>query len=111
MFETDQIERALIETGIAVDPASVRGRWSTTLDHVFEEAGLTRPRDGYMQSGGRSGRHSEHLGFILTELQYLQRSLSRSEMVTRPPPRPIRASRLRAPGQPRNPWSIRKFRC
>jgi len=74
LFEVDQIERALIETGIAVDPASIKARWSKTLDHVFDEATLTRPRDGYMQSGGRSGRHSEHLGYILTELQFLQRT-------------------------------------
>lgn len=74
LFETDQIERALIDAGIAVDPLSVRAQWSKTLDDVFDEATLTRPRDGYMQSGGRSGRHSEHLGFILTELQFLQRT-------------------------------------
>lgn len=74
LFESDQIERALIDKGIAVDPMSVKKRWSNTLDHVFEEAALTRPRDGYMQSGGRSGRHSEHLGYILTELQFLQRT-------------------------------------
>ena len=74
LFETDQVERALTEAGIAVDPAGIRARWSKTLDQVFDEATLTRPRDGYMQSGGRSGRHSEHLGFILTELQFLQRT-------------------------------------
>jgi ring-1,2-phenylacetyl-CoA epoxidase subunit PaaC len=74
LFETDDIERALINDGIAVDPSACRSRWSSTLDHVFDEATLTRPRDGYMQSGGRSGRHSEHLGFILTELQFLQRT-------------------------------------
>ena len=74
LFEIDQVERALIEAGIAVNPSDIRTRWSKTLDEVFEDATLTRPRDGYMQSGGRSGRHSEHLGFILTELQYLQRS-------------------------------------
>ena len=74
LFETDQVERALIDAGIAVDPLSIRARWSKTLDDVFDEATLTRPRDGYMQSGGRSGRHSEHLGFILTELQFLQRT-------------------------------------
>jgi len=74
LFETDQSERALIEAGIAVNPADIRARWSKTLDEVFDDAALTRPRDGYMQSGGRSGRHTEHLGFILTELQYLQRS-------------------------------------
>jgi ring-1,2-phenylacetyl-CoA epoxidase subunit PaaC len=74
LFEVDQIERALIEAGVAVDPQGIKARWSKTLDQVFDEAALTRPRDGYMQSGGRSGRHSEHLGFILTELQFLQRT-------------------------------------
>lgn len=74
LFEVDQIERALIETGIAIDPQSVKERWSRTLDQVFDEAALTRPRDSFMQSGGRSGRHSEHLGYILTELQFLQRT-------------------------------------
>ncbi len=74
LFEVDQVERALIEKGIAVNPADIRERWSKTLDQVFDDAMLTRPTDGYMQSGGRTGRHSEHLGYILAELQYLQRA-------------------------------------
>ncbi len=43
LFETDQVERALIDAGIAVDPASVRARWSKTLDEVFDEATLHAP--------------------------------------------------------------------
>ncbi|MDO8878640.1 MAG: 1,2-phenylacetyl-CoA epoxidase subunit PaaC [Pseudolabrys sp.] len=74
MFETDQVERALIEAGVAVDPSAVRATWDKTLDHVLSEATLVRPRDGYMQSGGRIGRHSEHLGHILSELQFVQRA-------------------------------------
>jgi len=74
MFEIDQIERALIEAGVAVDPASVRAIWDKTIDDVLAEATLTRPQDGYMQSGGRVGRHSEHLGYILADLQFLQRA-------------------------------------
>jgi ring-1,2-phenylacetyl-CoA epoxidase subunit PaaC len=74
MFEVDQIERALIEAGVAVDPASLRANWDKTIDNVLAEATLARPQDGYMQSGGRVGRHSEHLGFILAELQFLQRA-------------------------------------
>jgi ring-1,2-phenylacetyl-CoA epoxidase subunit PaaC len=74
MFEVDQVERALIEAGVAVDPASVRPAWDKTIDNVLAEATLERPRDGYAQSGGRTGRHSEHLGFILAELQFLQRA-------------------------------------
>jgi ring-1,2-phenylacetyl-CoA epoxidase subunit PaaC len=74
MFEIDPTERALIEAGIATDPGALRATWNKTLDHVLGEATLTRPRDGFMQSGGRSGRHSEHLGHILSELQFLQRA-------------------------------------
>jgi len=74
MFETDQVERALIDAGVAVDPTSLRATWNKTLDHVLSEATLERPRDGFMQSGGRIGQHSEHLGHILSELQFLQRA-------------------------------------
>ena len=74
MFETDQVERALIEAGVAIDPTSLRATWDKTLDRVLSEATLERPRDGYMQSGGRVGHHSEHLGHILSELQFLQRA-------------------------------------
>ncbi|MCK9916117.1 phenylacetate-CoA oxygenase subunit PaaC [Microbacteriaceae bacterium K1510] len=74
MFEVDPIERALIDIGVAVDPASLRAVWGKTVDDVLAEATLSRPRNGYMQSGGRVGRHSEHLGFILADLQFLQRA-------------------------------------
>ena len=74
MFETDRIDRALIETGVAVDPAALRPEWNRTVDAVLAEATLTRPADGWMQSGGRTGRHSEHLGYILADLQFLQRA-------------------------------------
>jgi len=70
----DGAERALIEAGVAIDPAGLRGAWNTTIDDVLTQATLTRPAEGWMQTGGRSGRHSEHLGTILTELQYLQRT-------------------------------------
>ena len=74
LFEREAIATALIESGVAVDPQSLRARWDETLDHVLAEATLTRPDDGWMQSGGRAGRHSEHLGHILAELQFLQRA-------------------------------------
>lgn len=74
LFETDQVERALIDVGIAVDAAKVRPAWERTIDDVLSEATLSRPREDWMQTGGRTGRHSEHLGFILAELQFLQRS-------------------------------------
>ena len=74
MFEVDQVERALIEAGVATDPTVLRDAWDKTVNEVLVEATLTRPRDSYMQTGGRVGRHSEHLGHILSELQFLQRA-------------------------------------
>ena len=74
MFETDQTERALIEADIAPDPAPLKPAWDRTVNHVLAEATLIRPREGWMQSGGRSGRHSEHLGHLLADLQFLQRA-------------------------------------
>jgi ring-1,2-phenylacetyl-CoA epoxidase subunit PaaC len=74
MFESDQVERALIDAGVAVDPAALRVTWNNTIEQVLSEATLTRPGDDYMQSGGRAGRHSEHLGHILAELQFVQRA-------------------------------------
>lgn len=74
LFESDHAERALVERGIAVAPEAIRPRWEETIEAVLTEATLARPADGWMQTGGRSGRHSEHLGHMLTELQFLQRA-------------------------------------
>jgi ring-1,2-phenylacetyl-CoA epoxidase subunit PaaC len=74
MFESDDVERALIEMGVAVDRAAIRPKWQRTLDPILAEANLEPPPGDWMQSGGRTGRHSEHLGHILAELQFLQRA-------------------------------------
>jgi ring-1,2-phenylacetyl-CoA epoxidase subunit PaaC len=74
MFEVDDSERGLIEVGIAVDPASLRPRWLKTVADIVGEATLTLPKGDWMQQGGRSGRHSEHLGHLLSELQSMQRT-------------------------------------
>jgi ring-1,2-phenylacetyl-CoA epoxidase subunit PaaC len=74
LFEADEAERELIKEGVAVDPASLRGAWSTMISGVIREATLKAPSSSWMQTGGRSGRHSEHLGHLLSELQYLQRT-------------------------------------
>jgi ring-1,2-phenylacetyl-CoA epoxidase subunit PaaC len=71
MFETVE---TLVADGIAPDSAGLKPEWDRTVAAVLADATLTRPLDGWMQSGGRSGRHSEHLGYILAELQFLQRA-------------------------------------
>ena len=74
LFEVDAIERGLVERGIAVDPQALRPEWDETVDRVLAEATLARPPERWMQTGGRAGRHSEHLGHILADLQFLQRA-------------------------------------
>jgi ring-1,2-phenylacetyl-CoA epoxidase subunit PaaC len=74
MFETDGAEEALIVEAIAVDPGPIRPRWAATIDSVLVEATLRRPTAAWMQSGGRSGQHSEHLGHLLATMQFLQRA-------------------------------------
>lgn len=74
MFAVDDSERGLIDAGIAIDPATLRERWMKTVSSVVNEATLTLPQNSWMQQGGRSGRHSEHLGHLLSELQSMQRT-------------------------------------
>lgn len=74
MFETDADEDALIAEGIAIDPTTLKPVWDRTVDEVLGRANLKRPDAGWMQTGGRIGRHSEHLGHILADMQFLQRA-------------------------------------
>jgi ring-1,2-phenylacetyl-CoA epoxidase subunit PaaC len=74
LFTMDEGERALVGKGIAVDRATIRPAWDATVDRVLAEATLKRPADRWMQAGGRSGRHSEHLGHLLAEMQVLHRA-------------------------------------
>jgi ring-1,2-phenylacetyl-CoA epoxidase subunit PaaC len=74
MFEADDGERGLIESGVAIDAAALRPRWLKTVTEIVSEATLVLPQNDWMQRGGRSGRHSEHLGHLLSELQSMQRT-------------------------------------
>ena len=74
LFERDAVEDPLIAAGIAVDPETLRPEWQRTVSAVLAEATLKAPERVWMQSGGRSGRHSEHLGHLLATMQFLQRA-------------------------------------
>jgi ring-1,2-phenylacetyl-CoA epoxidase subunit PaaC len=74
MFAIDDAERGLIEAGVAIDPVTLRPQWLETVSKVLAEATLVQPNNDWMQQGGRSGRHSEHLGHLLSELQSMQRT-------------------------------------
>lgn len=62
------------EKGWGVDVSLLKDDWMKKVTAVFEEATLPLPEKAFMQTGGKTGIHTEHLGFILTELQYMQRA-------------------------------------
>jgi ring-1,2-phenylacetyl-CoA epoxidase subunit PaaC len=74
MFAVDEVERGLIDKGVAIDTEALRPFWLKTVSDVVAVSTLTLPTNDWMQQGGRYGRHSEHLGHLLSELQYMQRS-------------------------------------
>src|SRR5262249_25558942 len=108
LFEADATERELIKEGVAVDPASLRRAWSETIGGVVREATLQAPASSWMQTGGRGGRHSEHLGHLLSELHYLQRTYPGAGWCAGPP----RAQKIYAssPGVSPRKWSTRRSR-
>jgi len=67
-------EAPLVAAGVAPDPALIRPDFERTLSAVLDQATLARPATTWFQQGGRTGRHSEHLGFLLAEMQHLPRS-------------------------------------
>jgi ring-1,2-phenylacetyl-CoA epoxidase subunit PaaC len=73
LFETDPVESAIARHGIGVESATLRAGWLDTVGTVLEEATLRRPSDSAFRSTGKLGGHSEHLGYLLTEMQSLHR--------------------------------------
>ncbi|MBO6860460.1 1,2-phenylacetyl-CoA epoxidase subunit PaaC [Roseibium sp.] len=74
MFASDAIDTAMAEAGLAPDAASLKSEWKETVEAVLDEATLTLPESDFAHMGGLTGRHSEHLGHMLAELQFLQRA-------------------------------------
>jgi len=73
LFVMDDVDHALLASGVSIDKAALRGAWDARIDAVLREATLDRPAARRPILGGRAGKHSEHLGHLLTEMQYLQR--------------------------------------
>ncbi|MFN8574226.1 MAG: 1,2-phenylacetyl-CoA epoxidase subunit PaaC [Gemmatimonadaceae bacterium] len=74
LFEHDAVEQRLVGRQLAVDASALRDAWRTQVAAVVERATLKLPADAFMQTGGRSGRHTEHLGHMLAEMQIVARS-------------------------------------
>lgn len=74
MFEMDAVEQELLKQGVAVDCAGLRTPWLEQVSATLTEATLELPQPGWAQRGGKRGVHSEHLGYLLAEMQFLQRA-------------------------------------
>jgi len=74
LFEVSDEEQQLVDAGIAVDRSALEENWTASVHAVMREATLDVPDDDWSISGGRDGVHTEHLGFLLAEMQVLQRN-------------------------------------
>ncbi|MCX7558325.1 phenylacetate-CoA oxygenase subunit PaaC [Sulfitobacter sp. F26204] len=75
MFLSDDVDAAMVAHGIAPDPAGLRSGYEEHISGVLTEATLEKPTDDFAHKGGKTGvRHTEHLGHMLTQMQWLQRA-------------------------------------
>src|SRR5437667_1574906 len=74
MFESDATDQALTIAGIGCDASALAHPWREQLSSILSEATLTLPTGAWMQSGGKRGVHTEQLGHLLAEMQWLQRA-------------------------------------
>ena len=75
LFQPDAVDEAMAAQGVAPALKDLREPWLNHVCRVMEEATLkVPPMDAWMQKGGKQGVHSEHLGYLLAEMQFLQRA-------------------------------------
>jgi ring-1,2-phenylacetyl-CoA epoxidase subunit PaaC len=79
MFDMDEVDALLIKEGIVPDLNKVKASWEKRVKEVIAEATLKLPETTFKQKGSREGKHSEHLGFLLAEMQYVHRSFPDSK--------------------------------
>lgn len=74
LFQADEVDELLLKEGIAADLNLVKQKWEARVKEIFEKATLTLPENDWFLEGGRKGIHTERLGYILAEMQYLSRA-------------------------------------
>ncbi len=79
MFEASSYELQAASEGTGVDLSIIKPKWEEKMKEVFDQATLAWPGNVFMQTGGKEGRHTEQLGYILAELQFMQRAYPNSE--------------------------------
>ena len=79
LFHQTKADKAMVEEGIGVDVTKLKDKYYQLVDGVLEESTLTIPESKWFQKGGKEGIHTEHLGYLLSELQYMQRTYPKME--------------------------------
>lgn len=79
LLTRNEVDKAALQQGFGVDLDAIQHLWQARVNNVMAEAGLTLPASKWMQEGGKEGRHTEHLGYILAEMQFLQRAYPNME--------------------------------
>lgn len=74
LFTETGLETDAAQAGIVVHMQNIKDQWLQTIETVFEQAGLTVPETTPFQQGGKEGKHTEDMGYLLAEMQYLQRA-------------------------------------
>jgi len=74
LFDSDEARQACTDADVIPDSAEIKKQWDSTVQQVFEKARLTLPEVSFPQQGGRRGQHTEDFGFLLAQLQYMQRA-------------------------------------
>lgn len=78
MFLDDSADEAVAAAGIAPLPSALKAAWDSSISEVLSEATLVAPEGSYQHKGGKRGVHTEHLGYILADMQFLQRAYPNS---------------------------------
>ena len=73
-FIMDETDIDMMKQKIGVNREALKSKWAKRVDDILEEATLEKPKDVHMLLGGKRGIHTEHLGHILSDMQYLQRA-------------------------------------
>lgn len=80
LFQMTEADNTMLEAGVGVDLTTLKAQWFTNVEDILAQATLTHPsKEAWMHVGGKTGNHSEHLGYILAEMQYMQRAYPNME--------------------------------
>jgi ring-1,2-phenylacetyl-CoA epoxidase subunit PaaC len=79
LFYQTEADKAMVAEGAGVDVTKLKGAYYDEVNAVLEEATLSVPESKYFQKGGKQGIHTEHMGYLLANLQYMQRTYPNME--------------------------------